>query len=707
MTIGEQQLLDWVLIALSAFNTVLPIWLGLTILLNAERRTWGIWLAGLGMLATGAFFIFHSAMLEGSYFLLPFRIRPWWYAGWLPVIILPLGWYVAMLWFAGFWEKERTPLRSRHRFGLPITCTLGAAVIILLLGVDRPSIQVASDRVELPNILFFFNTPLPIYIYSFYIILCLLLSLDALRRMAPSGRTMGDLARKQARPWLVATSIMQIVVSLLVTCAMLWLVGQSGEELPVTSFLAPLTLLDLVVSILIAGSIIMLGEAIISYEIFTGKVLPRQGLRRHWKNIVIVAAGYSVAVSTALQLDVPQFYTLLGTTIVIAIFYALLNWRSYVERDRYLEHLRPFIGSQQLYERMVSALDASEPDGGIAVPFHALCSDVLGARLAYLAPLGPLAPIAGPPIAYPRGASNALPWLAERARTFTSPDILSVQLDPELCGGAVWAIPLWSERGLIGALLLGEKLDGGLYTQEEIEIARASGERLIDMQAGAEMARRLVELQRQRMAESQVVDARTRRVLHDDLLPQIHSLMLSMSGGGDEESRATIAQLGDLHKRISDLLREIPIPAAPALARVGLLGALKQVVDGELRDAFDEVRWEVDPEAEKESAHLSSLTAEVLYYAAREAMRNAARYGRRADANAPLVLRVAATMRGGLHVIIEDNGTGIDPSRRSDGGSGQGLALHGTMMAVVGGSLVIESERGSFTRVVLSLGRSS
>jgi len=54
----------------------------------------------------------------------------------------------------------------------------------------------------------------------------------------------------------------------------------------------------------------------------------------------------------------------------------------------------------------------------------------------------------------------------------------------------VWAIPLWSERGLIGILLLGEKVNGGLYTQEEIEIARASGERLIDTRASAELGHR-------------------------------------------------------------------------------------------------------------------------------------------------------------------------------------------------------------------------
>jgi hypothetical protein len=67
-----------------------------------------------------------------------------------------------------------------------------------------------------------------------------------------------------------------------------------------------------------------------------------------------------------------------------------------------------------------------------------------------------------------------------------------VSLDPSAYKGAIWGVPLWSQRGLIGALLLGEKGDGSLYTQEEIEIARVSGERLIDTQASAELGRRLL-----------------------------------------------------------------------------------------------------------------------------------------------------------------------------------------------------------------------
>ncbi len=40
--------LDWAALAVSLHNTILLLWLGLTVLFNADRRTWGIWLAGGG-----------------------------------------------------------------------------------------------------------------------------------------------------------------------------------------------------------------------------------------------------------------------------------------------------------------------------------------------------------------------------------------------------------------------------------------------------------------------------------------------------------------------------------------------------------------------------------------------------------------------------------------------------------------------------------
>jgi len=338
-------------------------------------------------------------------------------------------------------------------------------------------------------------------------------------------------------------------------------------------------------------------------------------------------------------------------------FYALFSWRSYLERDRAMDYLRPFVASQRLYEHMLapSALD----DSDMRMPFYVLCHDVPETCLAYLIASGPLAPFIGPPLVYPEGKPPVLPPLTDVIARFDSPQALGTPVAPAEYEGAVWAVPLWSERGLIGALLLGEKQTGGLYTQEEIEIARASGERLIDTYAGAEMARRLMTLQRQRLAESQVLDRQTRRVLHDDVLPNVHAAMLALSADGANAD--TVALLAATHHQIADLLRNLrPATTASEVARLGLVGALRQLVDDTLGHAFDHVAWNIVPETEDRTRGLSVLTAEVLFYAARGTIRNAARHGRGVGSTQSLDLSIALrTDQGNLVIVIEDNGVGM------------------------------------------------
>jgi signal transduction histidine kinase len=459
---------------------------------------------------------------------------------------------------------------------------------------------------------------------------------------------------------------------------------------------------DLIIASLIALAIVLLGRAIVSYELFTGKNLPRRGFFRHWQRAVILAAGYGGLMGLSLALQLHAVYSLLLTAVLMVAFFALLAWRSYGDRQRYIEHLRPFVASQNLYAQLVTPTAPSELD---ATPLlRALCHDVLGARAAALVAIGPLAPLAGPPLAYPQANAIAIPPLAEMVTLFDSPQTMCVPLDPPHDGGALWAVPLWNERGLAGVLLLGAKLDGGLYTQEEIEIARASAERLIDTQAGAEMARRLMALQRQRLAQSQVVDQRTRRVLHDEVLPSLHAALLTLGDGA--AATEAVSLLTGAHRQIANLLREMPAAAAPEVARLGLIGALRQNVDETLASAFDQVSWEIEPLAEQRGRAIPSLTAEVLFYAAREAIRNAACHGRPADSERPLHLRVTARWCDGLELTVEDDGVGLDQRQDGDdssGGSGQGLALHSTMMAVVGGTLALESAAGAYTRVTLTL----
>lgn len=726
-------LLDWAIIAVSLFNTVLLLWLGLTVVLTTDRRSWGVWLVGGGLLTSGVFFVSHSAILGYGLHTLGQGLNFWWRTGWLPVVISPLAWYVAMLWYAGFWQwriGQASPGRlGRQRFGLIVTVLLAVVLVGLLIFANPLPSFIQVSQLQLSATPEVGGIPVLILVYPLYIVLCIGLSLDALRHPAPSGRVMGDLARRRARPWLMAASLILLLVSLLVGWVMVWVVLNARQVFPPGGFFTHLALtigwFDLVIDLLIASAVVLMGRAIVSYEVFTGKTLPRRGFFRHWRSAVILAAGYGVVVGGTIAIQLRPIYSLLLTTMLMVAFYALFSWRSFVERDQYIHHLRPFVTSQRLYDHLLAATASTEESLGEAGSFQALCADILGARLAYLIPLGALAPLVGAALAYPHNAPPPPRPPAPLLASLT-PQTICLPLDLGQHHGALWAVPLWSERGLIGLLLLGEKRDGGLYTQEEMEIARASGERLIDTGASVELARRLMALQRQRLAQTQILDQRTRRVLHDEILPSLHTAMLMLAADHRPPTAANlqypegtmspisnlqspipnlqspISLLTDIHRQISDLLRELPAAAASEVSRLGLVGALRRAVADEWGRAFDGVEWRVEPEAEANAQTIPALTAEVLFYAAREGVRNAARHGR-VDASSPLQLKICVSWRDGLELVIEDNGVGLTTGSSERGGSGQGLALHSTMMAVVGGTLAVESIPGAYTRVTLSL----
>jgi signal transduction histidine kinase len=709
--------LNWAIMAVSFFNTILLFWLGITVLVNAERRDWGIWLASSGLLTGSAFFVSHTAIqglfigghvVSGYTAIISEGLLSigrsmifWWTIGLVPAIILPFAWYVIMLWYGGFWRDRHSSLYRRQRLWFWLTVAL---LILGVVGLATGIILLAIPSQALLGLRLFIRwsiagIPLMSVAYSGYVVLCIALALDAVRRPGPSDRVMGNQARQRARPWLAAASIALLAVSLLVSGILLWTV-QETQHLMLHEFYARsagvLALFDLIVAFIISLVILLLGQALVSYEVFTGKTLPRRGLQRHWQRAVLLASGYSLVVGGTIAIALRPLYSLLLTTIIMTLFLALSSWRSYAERERYIKSLRPFISSHHLYDQIL--MPSAPTDVEIGDSFRFLCANVLDTKMAYLSAVGPLAALVSP-LAY--GSETAgIPALASLLGQFTSPEITSVPLVPEQFGGAIWGISLWSERGLIGVFLLGERRDGGLYTQEEIEIARVSGERLIDTRASAEMGRRLMGLQRERLAQSQVIDQHTRRTLHDDILPSLHTAMLALSDQASTEDSA-ISLLADAHRQISDLLHEMPTVTSPEVTRLGLVDALHRTVQNDLAPAFDVVSWEIAPNVSSHVERIPSLTAEVIFYAAREAIRNAARHGRDATSDRPFTLRVSMEWLHGLQMVIEDNGVGLGDGSNRNGG--QGLALHNTMMAVIGGTLSAESVPGQFTRVSLCL----
>lgn len=437
------------------------LWLALTVWLNAARRTLGVWVTSGSLLVGGAFFVSHT-LIVGE----PLGVRPgidvWWQAGLLAVLILPFAWYGISLWHTGFWNSQPSDLRARHLPWLVLALILLALLSVLLATANPlPSFTrvLLLDLAPTPTV---GDWPVLVVAFPVYSLLCVMLALDALLRPGAATRLGGEAARHRARPWLLAATVLLLAVSLLVAGVMAWLVqslANARTTLLVSEFLIGIGVMDVLISGLLASVLVLVGQAIVSYEVFTGQTLPRQGLQRYWRRAIILAAGFGVVVGGALAEQWPATFIIILTVLVTTVFYALLSWRAYAERERALRQLRPFISSERRYE---TALAPEEFAPSASVLFATLCREVLGARRACLVPLGALAPLAGPPLMFPNGEVPACNF-TELTTHFTSPQTASLPLDPQKFAGLHWAVPLWSERGLIGLLLLDEKTDGGLY----------------------------------------------------------------------------------------------------------------------------------------------------------------------------------------------------------------------------------------------------
>jgi signal transduction histidine kinase len=704
----------WAMMAISLFNTIVLFWLGFTVWLNAEKqesrfRQGGIWLATAGLLMGGVFFATHTAMLDFQVEALVAGVRSWWYFFFAPIILLPHAWYLLMLWYAGFWDDRTSALHHRHRAGLIATTLLVIALIALLFFanpfavVQRSTLGIVNAGVRL--------FPYAAFLYPLYILGCTALSLDALHRPAKSGRMMGDMARRRARPWLLAATLAQLAVSLLVGGAFAWLVfalsywdvGRILED-----GASWIDRLDLLLTILLAVTIILAGKAMVSYEIFTGKTLPRRGFLRQWRGVVSVAAVSSTLIAWCIGTELRPIYALLVVVILATATFALLSWRFFRERDELMAQLRPFAASQHLVDRVLAPQqDSTATHNEAAETFRALCEEVLETRGARLIPMGALAPLISAPLCFPDMAHAPETSEDFGAGKFSSHQT-AIAVKSNL--GAAWAIPLWSSRGLSGVLLLAEKCSGALYAEEEISLAQAGGERLLDALAGAALASRLMELQRRRLSEAQLADGqgtlRLRRALHDDILPRLHAAMLTMNDD-QTSNREAQRQLAGAHREISDLLRAMPSALPSRLTQHGIFGALRAAVAEEFAEDFQRVAWHIAAPAQERASTLSPLVAETLFHAAREAIRNAARHARGGGETKPDLI-IGAISDDELQITIEDDGVGVQAEYSAaenvaQTNGGHGLALHSTMMAVAGGALTVEANTPRGTRIVLSL----
>jgi signal transduction histidine kinase len=550
-------------------------------------------------------------------------------------------------------------------------------------------------------------TPVIAWLYVPYLFLCFMLPLIALRRPRARNALWRDPFRR-ARPWLIAAATMLTLAVVAFAYAAYVIVPGAIPVYTISeNELRELYFADELVAGLIGLSIIFLGRAVLSNNVLTERLQGGSGLFARWRNVVGVAVIGSLFVALLYNLNIRPIYSVLLTVILAVMAYALFNWRQYVEHEEFMRRLNPFVTSLHLHERLLSSNADSEQESREL--FTALCRDALRTEHACLLFDGS---IGGP---HERQRIDYR-WPADQDALLQAP--LSHSIDWSRLDVDHWAYPLSDSRGAIGRLILGPKLDGSEYNVQELQVASACAERILDALAGEQLARVAVSLLQQRIAQVQVMSAQHKRILHDEVLPQIHLALLKIESLRAVEQGATPQQAQDFvwpdkldeataaltqaHRRVAALVREMSNAVPTRLESEGLAAALQSALDHDFRDNFDRVDWQADPDAVERAKRLPLFASEVIFFAAQEAIRNAAKHGRGGDAQRQLHLDVTLQNGRGLQLIIGDDGVGrpIDPV---DSESGSGLRFHGAMLAVIGGTLSMEDRAGGGTQVVIEV----
>lgn len=682
-------------LAVSIFNAIICLWLGMTVTLDGGRER-GPRLAAAGMLMAGVFFLVHAAIVGRGPPLTGVGLPFWWRVISVPSLLAPYAWYATMVWYTGVGGRTL----SVHKI-LLVVLGLFIGVLVLLLTAIYP-LPPQARTLALKIIPSWLVAGLPFIVagYLLTLIICFVLPIHALWTGQGRRDHLPRQAWAQVRAWLVRTSLLGLLAGLIALAGAVVVFAHSTTrpselDWPNDTLSRLFFQLDVAVLVVVAAALGAAGQAVGAYAAFTERPLPQWNRIDQWRWLVFIAALFALVVGSSAALAIPSIYTLLFATTLASLAYALLSWRYRIEHEAFMERLRPFVSSLHFQDRLLDG--GTSLSAAVSGLVEAVSRDVLRAERACLI-LRDRIPGLPPAVAYQWGATP-VPHLDELAMS-AEPDRSAVRLSAP--NGAEWAIPLWDGRGLAGALVLGAPLPGAVYSEELMEVAAACCARLTDALAGERAARMLADVLRQRIAEVKVLGSQGRRTLHDDVLPHIHAALIHLSAMPQPDPTAAnaITALSNAHSQLSALIRTLP-PATPhRLEHVGLVRTLHDLATVDFGAAFDAVHWQIAADVEAKLATTPQFVGEVVSYALQESLRNAARHARGSDSRRSLHISVQVEWQYGLVIAVVDDGVGIAQSQ-SNGGSGAGLRLHRGLLGVLGGSLSITRADGGGTLVRL------
>lgn len=524
------------------------------------------------------------------------------------------------------------------------------------------------------------------------------------------------------------------------------IVPQSLTAIPLN-----LMVLDMVSVGAVALIILMVGYSVVRHGVLIERPLARRGFFEQWRGIVIVATTVAILIVLLVNLTSSKLGGLLLITTLATAAYALFTWSSYTARDRYIAMLGQFLRNTNTHHWLNTDLQKTEQD--LESLFFHLCHDVLAVQCARLTILsGPIRRTFN--YRWPANATDDL--LLEMSQPDASrsdnrsANLTQLHTLKQLQGSAgeqgttlnpaprraritlngkrsiCWILPIHDELGLVAMLYLGPREDGAVFTDEDMNLAHACGQRILDTLGDHEAMQAVAALLKRRIVDVKLLGAQQRRVLHDEILPQMHLALLRLEtlrslipaeqtvppqqDSADHNAPLvhavdeTIEMITDAHRRLAAMMRATATGAPHRLERDGLMRAIHTMLNQDFQHAFDEVYWCVSEETERViDEKTPPAIAELIFAAVQEALRNAARHARGADIHRRLRITLKAGCDPHLEMVVSDDGVGILSASSSTTGTGGGLLTHSALLAVAGGSLTVKSipGEGVSVRIVL------
>lgn len=242
------------------------------------------------------------------------------------------------------------------------------------------------------------------------------------------------------------------------------------------------------------------------------------------------------------------------------------------------------------------------------------------------------------------------------------------------------AVAIEETNGIKGTLFLGPKLDGGLYAEEEIELAKTATVWILNGIFQLETNQTLSELQRKHIREQRISDHKTRQILHDEILPELHSGILNLNENSSREKiKEHLRSLTELHGKISGFLRELP-DIRSELARIGMIPVFQNLLDSDF--SKENIILNIEPGFPELADKLPPDLQEAVYYSFREALRNAVKF----SSSSKEAISISFFQKSGLRIEIKND---VRPNSEGES-TGQGLKIHSALLKIFGAGLNLE-----------------